>query len=1143
MKNTFSNKIYLLATIAILVPLLISQVILGVLLNIQFASEHKYRTNANLETLSLLLNNEFSELIKGVKSLSTDNTVKQTLQLGIKPQLERYLTTKKRILNFNDIIIADSSKNIIHNISGTNSRIDDEILPKYLWKNAFRMIRTEEFAKISYSREIVYDNVKIGYVVGTYDILDKSNTNIFSKKTFEPFAFWINDELILSNFKGEIAVPDFNEFILKEDNLYKYETLLLKIKKMKFRGDIFRYGIIVSTLSEKQRLIKYLLHSFFSTLFIFGIILMFLSKYMKKLIGPVNQLTSVAEVIEKGEKIPDIPEFSINEFNRMTVAFKKMISRLKQSESDLKIHRDQLQDQVNERTMELQIQKDNISLLSESAMDLLELPHSVNIYDFICEKLHSYIGSGIVSLSSIDKKNDSFTVESIVGMGKKINSLANYMGIDPLGYTSYGFSEIADVFYRKEVHDITNDTSIKKNKYVSIITSSIARKIMKIKVIYGTPLHFMNEIKGILILALPNKIDEETKQLVISYVDQAAAALLRRKSEEELKASELRYKNIFANAPVGIYRTSVDGKILMANNSLIKMVGYETFEELQTHDLENQEHYDRTEFINKFSVDQPSLIGNETKWERIDGNRIDVRENCQAYFNQNNELMYFEGTVEDISKQKETEEILKQAVKVAEFANRAKSEFLANMSHEIRTPLNAIIGFSELLAGMISDPIENSYINSIKVSGKSLLTLINDILDLSKIEAGRFSIEYDTINPADVLKEIELVFQKNISDKNLKFSIEIEPDFPQYLMMDETRFRQVLLNIVGNAIKFTNYGYIKIIMSKVVISDERIDMKVSIEDSGIGIPASDLNIIFESFKQQEGQSNRKFGGTGLGLSISKKLVEMMNGEIKVKSIVDNGSVFTILLHNVRISDQEKVEVSENIFDETKVKFERKKILIVDDVLSNQDLLKAMLENLNQEVLTAINGEEAVLLAEVSKPDLIIMDILMPVMDGVEATKILKKLELTKNIPVIALTASPIIGGKNIKHTKLFDTILEKPIGKDRLNETVARYIPFQKILSFETPIEKKSRKIVKVDELIKKIDDELIPKSISLLQSMIISDIDDFSSEIVELGNQHEADLLIDYGNRMKNFTMHFDIENLERSLKEIQNLKNSLKN
>ncbi|MCP4693464.1 MAG: response regulator, partial [Desulfobacterales bacterium] len=394
-----------------------------------------------------------------------------------------------------------------------------------------------------------------------------------------------------------------------------------------------------------------------------------------------------------------------------------------------------------------------------------------------------------------------------------------------------------------------------------------------------------------------------------------------------------------------------------------------------------------------------------------------------------------------------TEEALKKAKKEADAANRAKSEFLANMSHEIRTPLNAVTGFSELLSSLVTDIKHKSYVDAIKTAGKSLLTLINDILDLSKIEAEMMEIQYEPVSMEILFGEIEKIFKMKIHGKKLNFIIEIDKDLPPALMLDETRLRQILFNLVGNAVKFTGKGYIKLAARKRRKTSPRgrVDIVIRVEDTGMGIPEEERSHIFESFKQQQGQSAGKFGGTGLGLAISKKLVEIMNGRITVESAVGEGSVFRVAFRDVETTSSEASANEEKEFSIEDIFFEKAKILVVDDVESNRDLIRELLSSVNLDVLTAENGQEAVLLAREYQPDLIIMDIRMPVMDGYEAVRRIKGSPRTSGTPVIALTASAKAGDKEKRIEAGFDNCLTKPVKMRRLLSKLSQFLKHTKI--------------------------------------------------------------------------------------------------
>ncbi len=268
------------------------------------------------------------------------------------------------------------------------------------------------------------------------------------------------------------------------------------------------------------------------------------------------------------------------------------------------------------------------------------------------------------------------------------------------------------------------------------------------------------------------------------------------------------------------------------------------------------------------------------------------------------------------------------------------------MSHEIRTPLNAVTGLSELLSSLVTDEKQKSYLEAIKSSGKNLLILINDILDLSKIEAGKVEIQYSTVDLRILSQEIEQVFALQASKKDIQFKIDIGSELPSSLQLDEIRLRQVLLNIVGNAIKFTEKGYIQLSAKAVQKQDETVfDIHISVEDTGIGISEKNIDNIFDSFKQQDEQSSSQYGGTGLGLAISKRLIEMMNGKILVDSTVGKGSIFKIIINDVKAKDTEAPAVKER-FHHEHTHFEKGKVLVVDDVASNRHLLKELLNKVN-----------------------------------------------------------------------------------------------------------------------------------------------------------------------------------------------------
>ncbi|MBE9561746.1 MAG: response regulator, partial [Proteobacteria bacterium] len=339
---------------------------------------------------------------------------------------------------------------------------------------------------------------------------------------------------------------------------------------------------------------------------------------------------------------------------------------------------------------------------------------------------------------------------------------------------------------------------------------------------------------------------------------------------------------------------------------------------------------------------------------------------------------------------------------------------------------------------------------------------------------------------------------------------------------------------IGNAVKFTDSGYIKLCAKKVSTKDNYIDLILAVEDSGIGIPDDQQTLIFESFKQQDGQSTRKYGGTGLGLAISKRLVEMMNGEIAITSIPGKGSRFEITLRAVKIAIAVSNTEPNNIFEQHNITFKKTKVLVVDDVESNRSLIEEYLLPVNLEVIFAENGQKALLFAEEYHPALILMDIRMPEMDGYEATKRLKNNPNTADIPVIALTASVALD----KKVHNFNDYLFKPINISVLLDKLSQYIEYS-MENIDTEIVLDS--VDNITILQDKIAQEIIPlweeANIGIEQEVIIK----LAEKLIKLGNKHNVPIFINYGELLQEYIQSFDITNTLKLLKNLPEIIISL--
>ncbi len=392
---------------------------------------------------------------------------------------------------------------------------------------------------------------------------------------------------------------------------------------------------------------------------------------------------------------------------------------------------------------------------------------------------------------------------------------------------------------------------------------------------------------------------------------------------------------------------------------------------------------------------------------------------------------------------------MRTMVQKADESNKMKSAFLANMSHEIRTPLNAVIGLAHLCLNSDDARKKHDYVKKIEVAGKSLLGIINNVLDTSKIEAGMLELEYLHFNLQDVCQQTLTIYQDGAETKNLSLELDIAPDMHLFYVGDAVRIGQILNNFVGNAIKFTESGKVNISFCECAELAQGIEIPpntkpicITVSDTGIGISKEQEQSLFKPFAQADTSITRRFGGTGLGLVISKHLIELMNGKLFVKSEIDKGTTFTIMLF---LQPTQNTNIEVDICDEKNLDLSSKHILVVEDNLINQLIMEELLQKTNAKVSMADNGQIAVDMIEKQSFDLILMDMQMPVMDGIQATGVIRQKYSMAELPIIAVTANAMKEDKEKGIQMGLNDYLTKPIDPTNLMMTLQYWLCKQEI--------------------------------------------------------------------------------------------------
>ncbi len=604
----------------------------------------------------------------------------------------------------------------------------------------------------------------------------------------------------------------------------------------------------------------------------------------------------------------------------------------------------------------------------------------------------------------------------------------------------------------------------------------------------------------------------------------------RKKAESALQLAQLTLDSI----PLHIFWFDKDFRVAMANKTSLERTGLS---------LDELHHKTVWDLDPSFDTEHRHTAWNEVKTQQTlnyigqlklhDGSLIPTEESL-TYLETSAGQPYIVCVGADITQHnrqeeqlKEREYQLKEALIKAHESSRIKSEFLANMSHEIRTPLNAIIGYSEMLSQGDLPPNKQQYVQTIIQSGKTLIALINDILDLSKMEAGKMTIRPIAVNPRIFFKDITQIFEPRLREKELEMRISIDPHLPEVLMLDEVRLRQVLFNLLGNAVKFTQRGSVELAVTYTKTKLNLGTLTISISDTGIGIAEEDQHLIFQSFQQQSGGTSRTYGGTGLGLTISKRLIELMQGEIQLESTPDKGSCFTLILQDV--PSPEDITAPQALTTLSLAALPKATILITDDIKTNRDLIEAFLEDTPVTVLSAANGREAVQIAQERQPDLILMDIKMDIMSGTEAAILLRESPTTASIPIIALSGVD----PEPKLLDLFDDFIHKPFSLQVLHQKLHHFLQGGK--TEPSPAPSGQAEPCDLSPLTPEEKDLLLHMVNTVNRTGNLADAQAIALKLQQHGTGYGNETLTQMGSRLSGYTEQGTIIQIERLLDELQ--------